>query len=1065
MFVKANWFPKILFLAKNALFSMKIQSLLFCFLWVSFSLDAQPLDWENPQVFQINRLAPKAYFQRFASSEAAEKEDQSQLVNFKSLNGAWKFNWVKSPDERPKEFYQVDYDVSGWKEIQVPGNWELQGYDLPIYTNIIYVFPKNPPFIPHHYNPVGSYVKQVEIPTSWKGKDVFLHFGAVRSAFYLWVNGKKVGYSEGSKTPAQFDITKFVDPGTNKIAVEVYRWSDASYIEDQDFWRLSGMERDVSIYVTDQVALDDIHVKAGLQNNYKDGVFSLNVEIRNTGSSNARNYILDIALNRNGRKILNQTQKFGAAGKTIRGLNFDMMIPNVDTWTAETPNLYDLVITLKDRKGRLLEATKMDVGFRTVEIKNAQLLVNGVPVLFKGVNLHDHDPLTGHYITPERTLEDMRLMKEFNVNAIRCSHYPKNSFFYQMADRLGFYVIDEANIETHGMGAEHQGTFDKSVHPAYLPQWRAAHLDRIERMYERDKNHACIISWSLGNEAGNGENFHVAYNWLKEKDPTRLVQFEQANKEDNTDIYAPMYARIATLREHAASNPVKPMILCEYAHAMGNSVGNLQDYWDVIEAYPSLQGGYIWDWVDQGLSTKDDQGRPYFAYGGDFNTGHLQNDGNFCLNGVIAADRKPNPHAWEVKKVYQYIKMKPVAPESGKIAITNFYDFITLDDVVFKGTITKNGEVVTTAIKSAKGIAPGTTQVLDFDINVDMSPGADYHFLVEAELNADRILLKKGHVLASEQFILQTGTPKPFVIEEGDFSIAATSDILKISGANFYITLSKTTGLITGYVVEGKSILAESIAPNFWRAPTDNDFGNGMPATTEIWKNSSYNRTLQQLTINGKNANEWSDDKVSFILISSTFQFPAPGVRWKIDYRLAPDGALYVSNMVFSNNKSLPYIPRIGNTLALVAGYEQVSWFGRGPFENYEDRKTAAHTGIYNSTVTQMHYPYPRPQENGYHTDTRWIKLENPGAPNLLIEGIEPICFSALHHTNADVDEGKAKTNRHSVDVPTRPETYLNLDYKQMGVGGDDSWGAQVHDAYKLFASDYFYGYVVRPLK
>ncbi len=1089
----------IILLTLATLFSMLI-----------FRKNKQTPEWENPEIFNINREAPKAHFIRYSNLEKAKSEDNTDNLNRISLNGKWKFNWVKKPADRPADFHEKDYDTSKWDDIQVPGNWELQGHGLPIYTNVKYVFPKNPPHIPHNYNPVGSYVKEFEMPHDWSGKDVFIYFGAVRSAMYLWVNGEEVGYSQGSKTPAQFNITKYVNAGKNKIAAAIYRWSDASYIEDQDFWRLSGMDREVYLYATDKVAIDDIHVEAGLTNDYQDGTFKLTVKIRNTASRIIDNYQLNVQL-LDGEKIIfqeNCTDDFSRRSEAYLTAKVVSTIFQVKKWTAETPNLYKLLLTLTDNEGNELEATSLDVGFRSVEIKNAQLLINGVAVMFKGVNLHEHDPVTGHDVSEERIVEDMRLMKAYNINAIRCSHYPQPPAFYRLADRLGFYVIDEANIETHGMGAEHQDKVDKSVHPSYLPEWKAQHLDRVERMYERDKNYTCIIAWSLGNEAGNGENFWAAYEWLKSKEATRPVQYEQAHAHENTDIYAPMYPFIPLLKRYAASNPTKPMILCEYAHAMGNSVGNLQDYWDVMEAYPALQGGYIWDWVDQGILTESDAGKPYFAYGGDFGAGHLQNDNNFCINGLISPDRKPNPHLHEVKKVYQYIRFEAENLKEGRVKVTNLYDFISLDDVVVEFRLMKNGEVISEGEKVLEGILPKVSETLFFDyaqtsppapllkkergddsffaeqkksdaplskigegLGVRLTRGDEYILTLTAKNTKKQPLLKKGHVLAGEQFIIQKGLPKVFVADNSHpFSISRNKNTLEITNENCSFIFDEKTGLLTNYIVKGVELLHEPITPNFWRAPNDNDFGNEMPTQTKIWKKSSASRTLDLFQLNEKNIKTHYNRRsagfkpcASAMNVAARYSFPAKGMNWEMRYTLGTDGALLVTNTILNFNKNLPYIPRIGNKFALTEGFNQVKWYGRGPFENYDDRKTAAFIGTYERSVAEMHYPYIRPQENGYRTDTRWIRLERNDGQAILIEGVEPLCFSALHHTIDDVDEGTGKQNRHTIDVPQRPETYLNIDYKQMGIGGDNSWYAHTHDAYKLFPTDYFYGYIIRP--
>ncbi len=1037
-------------------------SLLF---FACLSLNSQTPDWENPEVFNINREAPKAHFDRYLNAEMAMKEDNSSNPNFQSLNGTWKFNWVNSPNDRPQEFFKKDFDVSKWTDIQVPGNWELQGHGIPIYTNIIYPFPKNPPFIPHDNNPVGSYVKYVTIPKEWKGKDIYISFGAVRSAMYLWVNGKKVGYSEGSKTPANFNITAYTSSGENKIAVEIYRFSDASYIEDQDFWRLSGMDRDVSLTATSKVAIDDIAIISGLTNNYKDGQLDLTFDLRNNSSRNISNYNISIQLNKAGQEVYSENKNINIQknGKAI--VNFGKSIPNVISWNAEKPELYQLITSLKDNKGKTLEATTIDVGFRSVELKNAQILINGIAVLFKGVNLHDHDPVTGHYITEELTLKDLKLMKENNINAIRCSHYPKDPHFYKLTDRLGFYVIDEANIESHGMGTTHQGPFDKTKHPAYLPEWKATHLDRVQRMYERDKNYPSIISWSLGNEAGNGANHVANYEWLKSADKTRPTQYEGADADENTDVFAPMYPVIQTIKAYAAASPSKPLIMCEYAHAMGNSVGNLQDYWDVIESYPALQGGYIWDWVDQGIWAKDEKGQSYIAYGGDLGGKDLQNDANFCINGLISADRKPNPHLNEVKKVYQYIKFSPLNLLKGQVAVKNVYDFTNLDDVEFHASIIKNGKIIAQNKLNQTSILPGNVVTLNFNFDQNINDDAEYLFNIKAILKGERPLLEKNHILASEQFLIQPSKPTAFhTSENANFKIAPNEIGVSISSGNFSIILDKTNGAVTSYIINGLELLQEPILPNFWRGPTDNDFGYNMPFFAKDWKESSYNRKLGTVLINGMKIEEITKETtVDNIDISTRYTFAAKGIYWTINYKLNGDGELYVGNSINGFDRSVNYIPRLGNKFAISKGFEKVEWYGRGPFENYEDRKTAAFVGIYENTVANMQHNYVRPQENGYRTDTKWIVLENAQSQKITIEGIELLGFSALHHTIADVDEGTKKTNRHSTDVPLRPEIYLNIDYKQMGLGGDNTWGLPVHEKYQLYPDAYFYGYIIKP--
>ncbi len=1039
----------------------------------------QTPDWENPRIFNINKEAPKAHFERYPNSSAALQEDQESNTYQQSLNGLWKFHWVRKPADRPKDFYTKEFKTDHWKEIKVPSNWELQGYGIPIYTNIEYPFPKNPPFIPHEYNPVGSYVKHVNIPENWLERDVFLCFEGVRSAMYLWINGTKVGYSQGSKTPATFNISPYIKAGQNKIAVEVYRWSDGSYIEDQDCWRLSGMDRDVHIYATPKLAIDDINVHSNLDDDYQNGIFQVAVQLRNNSDSIIEKSTIQI-------QLLYKKEILYEENKLIKNNNisFNYEVANVHKWTAETPNLYDLLIVLKNADGHEIEATKLEVGFRNIRIKNAQLLINSKAVTFKGVNLHDHDPITGHVISKELTLEDMRLMKQFNINAIRCSHYPKNHWFYSMANRLGFYVIDEANIETHGMGACFQGDFDESVHPGYLPEWEAAHLDRVQRMYERDKNYPCIITWSTGNEAGYGDNMINAYHWLKEADPSRPVQYEQAMAHQHTDIYAPMYDRIPMMEQHASANPTKPFIFCEYAHAMGNSCGNLADVWKVIHAYPSLQGGYIWDWVDQGLLTKDAKGKPYFAYGGDLGGADLQHDQNFCINGLIAPDRTPNPHLWEVKKVYEpiHFEVTKISDELLKIKVINHFDFITLDDYSVRFQYYIDGEIVSRSNYGEKGIRPN--QFFEFTIDGLFKKGAyDAYLQLEAYTNKPLPLLEMTSVVATHQFFICKKQATVFKALLDSYQLQILNSKLQITNSKppipnhkspilnrqlrvvnskLQLDIDTTTGSITNLLLKNVEVLTEPILPNFWRAPTDNDYGNFMPSETAIWKRASYYRQLDWLKINGQPIDQLSESATAEqITITAQFSFPIEGVTWQITYQLNDKGELYVGNKINCSNHTLPFIPRIGNTLTIHPNFKKVAWYGRGPHENYIDRQAGAAFGIYEKSVADMHTPYIRPQENGYRTDTRWLHLKDQNH-RIEIEGIRPFGFSALHHTIADVDEGLEKTNRHSIDVPQRPNIYLNIDYKQMGVGGDDTWGAPVHNNYKIFPGDYFFGYIIR---
>ncbi len=1030
---------------------------------VQFPLSAQQVpEWENPAVFEINREYPTASFYRYPTTAGAlANASYGKSPLYQSLDGNWKFNWVKLPADRPAFFYRSDYDVSNWSDIPVPANWELEGFGVPIYTNIVYPFPKNPPYIDHAYNPVGSYRRNFTVDKEWAGKEVYLHFGGVSGAMYVWVNGERVGYSEGSKTPAEFRITDYLQPGENMLAVEVYRWSDASYMEDQDFWRLSGIDREVYLYATDAVTLRDLTVRAGLDADYRHGEFNLELDYRNSSEMEADNYRIVAKLLDGGTTVLefDQIQDIALGDQTT--VIFSGTVENVKPWTAETPQLYTLLVSLETDAGEVVEATSSQVGFRTVEINNSQLLVNGVAIYLKGVNLHDHDESTGHVITEELTRLDMQRMKEFNVNAIRCSHYPKNEFFYRLADEYGFYVIDEANIETHGMGTTNQGLDNnetaKAVHPAYLPEWRGMHLDRTIRMFERDKNYPSIIIWSLGNEAGNGENLVATYDWLKDHDPTRPVQYEGATQYDNTDIQAPMYARIQDMVTYATSNPQRPYVQCEYAHAMGNSVGNLQDYWDVIEEYPVLQGGFIWDWVDQGLKEKTPAGMDYYAYGGDLGGQDLQNDRNFNLNGLVNPDRSPHPSLYEVKKVYQYIKFPAFDQETGTLTVYNGYDFTDLSGFALEWRLLENGQEIAGGDLDTPDLAARTETTVKVALP-DLRTDAENFLQVSAKLKRALPLLTKNYELAVEEFQLSPPRYTKWApADGGQVSTDSSGAMLILQGPAFTATFDHASGLLYGLDYGNGNLLQAPLRPNFWRAPTDNDFGFRMTEFSQPWKLASRDQQLQAFTTTLADG---------LARVSATYALAGTGGSVTVTYTFDGSGTLRIENSLEGIPDSLDVIPRLGNNLILKADYDEVSWYGRGPWENYQDRNTAALVETYSAKVSELPYAYIRPQENGYRTDVRHVRFVNAQGQGIEFSAdSELIGFSASHQLNSDYDEGDTKVQRHTYDVPARKLVNVNIDYKQMGVGGDNSWGAKVHPEYTIPAGDYRYGFVIAPIR
>ncbi len=1022
---------------------------------VNVSIGEVP-EWENPEIFQINREAPHASFVRYQSAETAQEGETADSTFVKSLNGDWDFHWSPKPADRPIGFEAPDFDASAWGTIPVPSNWELQGHGLPIYSNIIYPFPKNPPFIDRADNPVGSYRHTFTVPENWDGKRVYLRFGAVRSAMYLWVNGKQVGYSEGSKTEAEFDLTSYLQAGENLLAVEVYRWSDASYIEDQDFWRLSGIERDVVLYATNPATLTDFRVIADLDETYQNGQFAATLSLSNK-SDEAETLQVEANLMDGDKKALSFKKKVKVAANDTANVSVEDILPNVRKWTAETPELYTLQLKVTPKNGES-EYSSTRIGFRKVEIKNAQLLVNGQAVYLKGVNLHDHHPINGHVMSEEMTRLDLRLMKENNINAIRCSHYPKNPFFYELCDEYGFYVVDEANIEAHGMGTNNQTEFDASVHPAYLPEWAATHLDRVQRMFQRSKNHPSIIIWSLGNEAGNGPNHVADYEWLKAHDSTRPVQYEGATHDSNSDLQVPMYSPIETLEDYVSNNPARPFIMCEYAHAMGNSVGNLQDYWDAIERHPSAQGGFIWDWVDQGILTETEDGTPFWAYGGDLGAGHLHHDENFCLNGVVDADRSPHPALFEVKKVYQHIKFRNFDPADRSLEIYNGYFFTNLSDFDFSYTLLKAGQEVAMAPLPSLELAPGQSARIELPIG-ELDPNTEWQINLIAKTKAATPLLAAGHTLASEQFALGTYQVNGFDAKAaGDELDIVQAEGLSISNQTFSLHFDAQSGFPDSLVYGEKSILKEALCPNFWRAPTDNDYGFKMPTKWKVWKEASQGAEL--VSLKHKKAATGS------VSVIAEYNLPPVNASLRIEYQINQQGEILVTNKLSGLSSDLPDLPRFGNTLILEDGYNQADYYGRGPFENYQDRHTAAFLAQYSSSVEDLGFAYARPQENGYRTDIRWVKLLDSSGQGIRIDSIDRLLgFNARHQYDSDFDAGDKKSQTHMSDIKRRPLVSVNIDHSQMGVGGDTSWGALPHPQYRLAPQDYEYSYLISPVR
>jgi len=1017
-------------------------------------------DWENPAIFQINREPARAAFLPYADESSAIADDYTRSPWFLTLDGKWKFNWSPTPDERPRDFFENAYDATNWKEISVPSNWELQGYGIPIYTNITYPFVKNPPFIDQSDNPVGSYLRTFELPNNWNGRRVYLHFEAGTSAMYIWVNGEKVGYSENTKSPTEFDITNYVKTGKNKVAVEVYRWSDGSYLEDQDFWRLSGIDRAVYLYSTENVRIADFFARPDLDASYKNGSLSVDVILKNLNNVSKNNQTVEAKLvDATGKEIFTKTLKTSLGANADQSVAFKQNVATPKLWSNETPYLYTLLLKLKDENGKFIETVATQIGFRKVELKNGQLLVNGIRIMVHGVNIHEHNPKTGHFQDAETMMKDIRMMKQLNINAVRCSHYPNNLMWVKLCNKYGLFLVDEANIETHGMGAELQGGFDKSKHPAYLPEWEAAHMDRIYSLVERDKNQPSVILWSLGNECGNGPVFQEAYNWIKKRDNSRLVQFEQAGEKENTDVVCPMYPSIKYMKEYAERKDVKrPFIMCEYSHAMGNSSGNFQEYWDIIRSSPNMQGGFIWDWVDQGFEMTDEVGRKYWSYGGDMGSQNYTNDENFCHNGLVWPDRTPHPGAFEVKKVYQDILFSAVDLKKGLIQVENGFGYTNLDKYLFTYEVLKNGLVVKSGTINLS-LAPQSKKQVQLELpNISAEDGVEYLLNIFARTKMGNEVLPQNFEVAREQFSIGESNYFVKAADSGAKPIVNdTKDAITLVAHGVEVTINKKTGLMQQYKANGESYFNLMPVPNFWRAPTDNDFGNRMHLTSNVWRTvGRYNTSLTAITVKEESGNAIVVANLYLKDVASTYT---------ITYTMHSDGSLALLNSFKAGENPLSEMPRFGMLFSLKKDLDNFSYYGRGPWENYQDRNTSSLKGIYQSKVEDQYVPYTRPQENGNKTDVRWFSLTNSSGNGIEIEGLQPLGVSALNNYPEDFDPGLTKKYRHTNDINPRNEVVVCVDMAQRGVGGDNSWGALPHEQYQLKNKEYSYGFVIKPKK
>jgi len=1035
--------------------------LFLAFLLFPFQLQSQGNEWNDPSINEVGAEPGHTSFIYYADIPSAIKNIADASPYYKSLNGTWKFNWCRKPADRPADFYKTGYDASSWADIKVPGEWQLQGFDVPLDINSGFGFENRFPKAPEDYNPVGSYLREFEIPLDWKNKQVFLHFGGVSSAYYVWVNGRYIGYSEDSRTDREFDITKHLKEGKNSIAVQVFRWCDGSYLEDQDFWRFSGIERNVFLYAANKTAVRNLEIIATLDDQYKDGIFSTKVFVKNY-STNDESPDLQIELvdRFNGKSIYNETQKLQLGKYSEQWIDVHTTIASVAQWSAEKPNLYDLTVTLKDGKTQQVIAQK--VGFRKIEIKNKQMLVNGKPVYIKGVNRHEHNQFNGRTLTHEQIEKEVKQMKQFNVNALRCSHYPNDTYLYEVCDEYGLYLVDEANIEAHGVITYTPAPdyFHKAISPvASDPLWKGALQFRIKNMVDRDRNHPCVIIWSLGNETGSGPNFENMYHWLKSYDNSRPVQYEPCYLDNITDIVVPMYYVEGQLLGFIKKNDPRPLIMCEYSHSMNNSNGNLQDYWDIIEKHPQLQGGFIWDWIDGGIVQTNSNGLQYWAHGGDFGPGDVPSDGNGCINGLNFPDLTPKPSMWELKKVYQNVSFKAVNLEKGIFEIKNKFFFRDLSDFEVNYEIAGTGKVVSKGLVILeKGLAPQTT--MEFKVPesiINPEPGIEYFINFYVTPKVEIKGFPKNHIVASEQIPLpyykNVSLPKSNFKGGDGLTLKKTYEGITIHYDDFTIIFDSRSGELKDYIYKSVSLLRRNLIPNFWRLPTDNDKGNGMPQRCAIWKDIKSKQTIEAVNV----LTEAADS----VVLEVKSKLSAGKSEYRNLYIIRVDGSVEVNASLKINSDSTSELPRFGMKLATIGSLKHMTWFGRGPQENYWDRKTGAFVGLYSGTVMEQYTPYITPQENGNKTDVRWVALQDTNGLGLIIVGKQLLEVNAHHYFESCFNEQTI----HTIDVPFQNVTELCIDLHQQGVGGDNSWGDPVHDQYRLLGKEYNYGFIIKPVK
>ncbi len=1011
--------------------------------------------YKDKSVVGVDRLASRATFWYYTSREDALQSSYLYHPDNISLNGEWSFNFCEKPADRVVDFYRNDFDASAWDMIDVPGSWPMQGYDKPLYMNHPYEFNTKAPFpaqVPDKWNPVGAYRRHFEVPASWKGERIILHFGAIKSAFYVWVNGKKVGYSQDSKMQAEFDITKFVKCGeVNNISVEVYRFSIGSYLEGQDMWRLAGIKRDVWIYSTPKSYVADIEALTSLENNYQDGVVDLTLTIGGDKSANATTLIE--LLSPTGEVVFDQTIKTPKSGE----YRLQAKVDNCQTWSDEHPNLYTLMVTHNSSKIKRYNAVK--VGLRSIELTNSQLLVNGRAIRIKGVNRHEHHPTYGHYVPSETTFKDIELMKQLNINAIRTSHYPADPYLYELCNQYGLYICSEANVETHGLGAALQAYYDPEKHIADDPSWEPLFHDRIFRMVERDKNHPSIIMWSIGNECGDGSIFKNGYSKLKLRDPSRLVIFEQAGMQSHTDIVGPMYMTMDKMRNYSMANDTyRPIILCEYAHAMGNSLGNFDDYWQMIDSHRNMQGGFVWDWVDQGVEDFRD-GVRFFDYGGAFGLEEMVNSGAFCLNGVVNPDRVPNPHAYELRKVYDNIDIRLREGRYNEFYIRNKNAFTPLSAFDVSWILTKDGKVIESGVILDE-VNAGDEELCRLAFNEEITNHHDYLVTFSVKQPQSVGLLPANYEVAAEQIQLSNKRVVDYTpLASSAVVLNHTEDQIELRGEDFCYSINRSTGRISSIKVAEEEFLVSDSEYDFHRVPVDND---GWDKGAKYWRDAHKRTSLIEITATQKSVGE-------VVIVAKSYvdadQKSRRNAHFTTTYTIYGDGTIEVDNSfipISYHAEQAVALPRLGERYIIRGDLSHTSWYGRGPWENYADRKSSAFVGEYQMPTEELSSQYIRPQACGYRTDTRTLSLSNNKGVELNVIGKTPFCFEATHYPKENYIKDDKKI-RNTVDLKRDDNLYLNIDYAQKGVGGDNSWGNPVHIEYQILLRPYNYGYYIIP--